>query len=206
MDIITDPAKIQEKSLEIIDNVLSPLAVKEEERDIIYRIVHATADFDIGEVTVISPDAVEKGRNALQAGASIITDVNMLRAGISLKKSDRWNYNVACYINDEDVREQAEEKGITRSMMSMRKAANISGEKIFVIGNAPTALAELIKLIRAEKVKPALVIGTPVGLVGAREAKSELEKLSTPHITIKGKKGGTAAAAAAANALIYLPE
>ncbi len=204
MDIITDPVKIQEKSLQIIDNVLSSLELAEEEREIIYRIVHATADFDIGEVTVISQNAVEKGRKALQSGADIITDVNMLKAGISLKKSKKWNYEVKCHINDRDVREKAKKAGITRSMMSMRKAAETSGEKVFVIGNAPTALVELINLIITNEVKPALVIGTPVGLVGAREAKRELEKLSVPHITIKGKKGGTAAAAAAANALIYL--
>ena len=204
MDIITDPEKIQEKSLKIIDSVLSGLKMSEEERDIVYRIVHATGDFDISEVTVISSGAVEAGRKALQRGAKIITDVNMLKAGISLKKTGKWNYVVNCHINDEDVRDEAERQGITRSMMSMRKAAKTPGEKIFVIGNAPTALVELIKLIREEKVEPALVIGTPVGLVGAREAKRELEKLPIPHITIRGKKGGTAAAAAAANALIYL--
>ncbi len=204
MELITDPEKIQNKSFEIIEEVLQGRELPEKKREIIYRIVHATADFDISEVTVFSENAVEEGRKALEKGARIITDVNMLRSGVSTSLSDDLGYSVECFIADEDVRSKAEEAGITRSMMAMRKAAEKTGESIYVIGNAPTALIELINLVRAERADPALIIGTPVGLVGAAEAKNELEKLAAPHITIRGKKGGTAAAAAAINALIYL--
>jgi len=202
-ELLTDPGKIEEKSFEIIEGVLAEYDLSGPEKDIVYRAVHATADFDIAEVVEISEEALSSGLETLRAGAKIITDVNMLKAGITAGRSEELDYEIECFIGEDEVRERAREKSITRSMMSMRKAAEMEGSKIFVIGNAPTALAELIDLVEAGRAEPGLIVATPVGLVGARRAKEKLLELDTPHITIRGKKGGTAAAAAIMNALIY---
>lgn len=202
-NFITDPKKIQEKSFSLIEEILGDMGLPPAEKNLVYRLVHATGDFDIPTATVISSKAVKAGRKALRSGARIITDVNMLKAGISRKKQEEWGYRINCFISEPEIKEMAEEEEITRSMASVRKAAQLEGEKIYVIGNAPTALVELLRLVEEKKARPSLIIGVPVGLVGAQEIKRELEEVDIPHITIRGKKGGTAAAASLTNALIY---
>ncbi|MFW5985285.1 MAG: precorrin-8X methylmutase [Halanaerobiaceae bacterium] len=204
MEII-DPQAIERKSMEIISEIIGQLDCSPGEEKIIKRVIHATADPEFAELVVISPQAIEQALNLFSQEINIVTDVNMLKAGISKKKLKELDMDINCFIAHREIIEQAQQEGITRSMMSMRKAVENPQNKIFVIGNAPTALFELIRLIqegKAEQVE--LIIGTPVGFVGASEAKEELKKLALPHITVTGRRGGSAVAASITNALLYM--
>src|SRR6056297_2037916 len=188
---IVDPEKIEEKSMEIIEKEIGKLNCSEEEKKVIKRVVHATADPDFVNLIQISHSALKSGLEALKKGVNIVTDVSMLKAGINKRKLASLGGKVNCYISDKDVAEKAKELGITRSMVSMRKAVEDKKNRILAIGNAPTALFEIIDLIKEGKVDFDLIVGTPVGFVGASESKEELAKLDIPHITVKGRKGGS---------------
>lgn len=204
MEIIQNPEAIEDKSMNIIEEEVADLECSSQEKKIIKRVIHATADFDFKELVIIAEDAVEAGLQALETGSNIVTDVNMLRAGINDRKLGSFGGELKCFISDDDVAKEAKEKGITRSMMSMRRAAQNPDNKIFAIGNAPTALFELMRLIKAGEADPELIIGTPVGFVGAKESKAELEKMDLPFITVRGRKGGSSVAASITNALLYM--
>jgi len=203
---IVDPEKIEEKSMEIIEKEIGKLDCSEEEKKVIKRVVHATADPDFVNLIQISHSALKSGLEALKKGVNIVTDVSMLKAGINKRKLASLGGKVNCYISDKDVAEKAKELGITRSMVSMRKAVEDKKNRILAIGNAPTALFEIIDLIKEGKVDFDLIVGTPVGFVGASESKEELAKLDIPHITVKGRKGGSPVAASIINALLYMIE
>jgi len=203
---IVDPEKIEEKSMEIIEKEIGKLNCSEEEKKVIKRVVHATADPDFVNLIQISHSALKSGLEALKKGVNIVTDVSMLKAGINKRKLASLRGKVNCYISDKDVAEKAKELGITRSMVSMRKAVEDKKNRILAIGNAPTALFEIIDLIKEGKVDFDLIVGTPVGFVGASESKEELAKLDIPHITVKGRKGGSPVAASIINALLYMIE
>ncbi len=204
MEILTDPKAIEQKSMQIINQELGELSCSEPEKKVIKRVVHATAEPELAEAVIISQQAVESGLQALQSGANVITDVSMLQAGINDRKVSKLGGEVNCFISNQKIAKEAKEEGITRSMMCMRRAVQNKDNKIFAIGNAPTALFELIRLVRDGKASPKLIVGTPVGFVGAKESKLELEKLDLPYITLRGRKGGSAAAASIVNALLYL--
>ncbi|KXS43891.1 MULTISPECIES: precorrin-8X methylmutase [unclassified Candidatus Frackibacter] len=204
MEIIKQPQAIEDKSMRIIEEEVSELDCTEQEKKIVKRVIHATADFDFKDLVIISDDAVEAGLKALKAGSNIVTDVNMLRAGINKRKLGALGGEVECFISDEEVAAKAKELDITRSMMAMRTAIKNPKNKVFAIGNAPTALFELMELIENGKVEPELIIGTPVGFVGAKESKAELEKMDIPFITVRGRKGGSSVAASITNALLYM--
>ena len=202
---IVDPQVIEKKSMEIIDNLIGDMNYTSGEKQIIKRVIHATADSEMVDLISISPQAVERSLCILQRNVNIVTDVNMVKAGISKQKCQELNLTLNCFISQSEVIDRAEEKGITRSMMAMRKAVKNRDNKIFVIGNAPTALFELINLIRnGEADQVELIIGTPVGFVGAAESKQELKKLEVPYITVNGKRGGSSVAVAITNALLYM--
>lgn len=204
MDFIIDPEEIEEKSMKIIKEKIKEFDFSSAEAQIVKRVVHATADFEYADLLVISEEAIERGATALREGADIVTDVNMLKEGITKGKIAEFGNQIHCFISDPETASQAQELGITRSMMSMRRAVQDSDNRVFAIGNAPTALFELIKLIRQGAVCPELVVGTPIGFVGASQSKSELEKLDIPHITVRGRKGGSPVAASIVNALLYM--
>ncbi|GAB6100470.1 precorrin-8X methylmutase [Halanaerocella petrolearia] len=204
MEILQDPKEIERRSMEIIKEEIGELDCSAKEEKVVKRVVHATADPEFTELVIISDEAIESGLQALESGANIVTDVNMLRAGINKRKVSALGGQVNCFISDKKVAKKAKEAGITRSMMCMRQAIKNKDNQVFVIGNAPTALFELIKLVKVDKANPALIIGTPVGFVGAKESKLELEKLDIPYITVRGRKGGSAVAASIMNALLYM--
>ncbi|MCK8825530.1 precorrin-8X methylmutase [Fuchsiella alkaliacetigena] len=204
MEIIKKPQDIENKSMKIIKAEVGDFDCSSEEEKIIKRVIHATADFDFKDLVIIADDAVEAGLKALRSGANIVTDVNMLRAGINERKLGALGGEIECFISDDQVAKDAKEEGITRSMMAMRKAVQNPQNKIFAIGNAPTALFELMELMEAGKAEPELIIGTPVGFVGAKESKAELEKMDIPFITVRGRKGGSSVAASITNALLYM--
>ncbi len=155
---------------------------------------------------VFSQGAVEQAVAALRSGYGIVTDTNMALSGISKVRLARFGTRVSCHVADPDVIETAKQEGITRSIAAMRKAVGDPVNRIFVIGNAPTALFELLRLTDEGTAKPALIIGLPVGFVGAEESKNALAASgqAIPFITNIGRKGGSNVAAAVVNALAIL--
>jgi precorrin-8X/cobalt-precorrin-8 methylmutase len=173
---------------------------------LVERIIHSTADFEFAELVRSSPGAIEIGVQSLRTGCAVLTDVHMVRVGISAQRLGALGGALHCLIDDDEVRARAAAEGSTRSTQSMRLAAErglLTGS-IIAIGNAPTALYEVIRLVR-EGARPALVVGVPVGFVGTAESKAALMELtSIPWIVTQGFKGGSTIAVAAVNALLRL--
>lgn len=173
---------------------------------VIERIIHTTADFEFAELVQTSPGAVEAGVRALQAGCAVLTDVHMVRVGISTTRLAALGGTLHCLIDDPAVAARAAAHGSTRGAQSMRLAAEqgLLDGGIVAIGNAPTALDELIRLVAAGA-RPALVVGVPVGFVGAAESKAALTRVTAvPWLVTTGRKGGSTIAVATVNALLRL--
>lgn len=197
------PMDIEKRSFEIIESHLKGIEIPDEQRDILKRVIHTSADFDYVKNLKFSCGAVEAALNALRNGAHIVTDTNMAYSGINKKSIHALGGEVHCFIADEDVASEAKKREITRAMVSMEKAASIDRPLIFAIGNAPTALIELDKLISEGKISPELIIGVPVGFVNVSESKELIMKSGVPYIVARGNKGGSNVAAAICNALLY---
>jgi precorrin-8X/cobalt-precorrin-8 methylmutase len=195
---------IEQESMRIIDERLGPpdgLGFTATELSVVKRVIHATADFDFKEIMRFSPGAVKAGVSALAGGCNIITDVKMVRSGVPARRLKPFGAELFCFSSDPDVIRAAADRGITRTAASMRKAAVLMNGAIVAVGNAPTALRELLALIKRSAAAPALVVGVPVGFVGAAEAKEELRGSGIEYITSVGNKGGSAVAAAIVNAI-----
>ena len=200
--IITDPMEIEKRSMEIIESGL-PKGIPEENKAVVKRVIHCTADFDYAENLAFSKDAVQKALSALKEGCDIITDTQMALAGINKAAASKLGCRIHCFMSDPDVAEKAKELGCTRAAISMEKAKELDRPLIFVIGNAPTALLKLKELIDAGEIAPLLVIGVPVGFVNVVESKNAIMETNVPYIISKGRKGGSNVAAAIVNALMY---
>ncbi|MEE9542972.1 MAG: precorrin-8X methylmutase, partial [Thermodesulfobacteriota bacterium] len=161
---------IEEESFRIIASELDESNFSEDRLPVVKRVIHATADFDFADILNFSPGAISAGLNAIRDGANIITDVTMVSSGIAKARLKPFNNNSSsrlyCFIGDSSVADVSKETGITRAAASMRKAAGFMDGAIVAIGNAPTALNELLRLIKTGKAAPRLVIGVPVGFVG----------------------------------------
>ncbi len=192
----SDIAKL---SHSIIDRRLGCDKFDDRTRAVVRRIIHATADFSFAESVRIAPDAVERGCKALDAGCPIICDVNMVKAGVT-----SVNNEILCEIKSKDVIKAAEEKGTTRAAAAMEKLKSRLEGSIVVIGNAPTALFKVMEIATNNGPKPALVIGLPVGFVGARESKLALIDSGLCYIANTNYRGGSPVAAAALNAVAAL--
>ena len=197
------PADIEKRSFAIITEELGGRTFPEGVAEVVKRVIHTSADFDYADNLCFSPDAVEQAKAALEAGATIVTDTNMALAGISKPTLAKLGGRAVCLMADEDVAREAKERGVTRATVSMEHAAKLDGPLIFAIGNAPTALIRLHELIGEGAVKPALVIGVPVGFVNVVESKELFLGGDTPYIIARGRKGGSNVAAAIVNALLY---
>jgi precorrin-8X/cobalt-precorrin-8 methylmutase len=197
---------IEDESMQIIDDEVGPHQYSKLEWSIVRRVIHATADFDFTgkNKMVFHKNAVMNGINALKEGCSIIVDVNGVIGGMNKQNPKDFGNKVICNISDPDIAEQAKKENKTRSQMSMRVAASEMNGGIVAIGNAPTALLEVIKMISEGLTKPALVIGIPVGFVSAAESKEELQMIDVPFVTNTGRKGGSSCAASIVNALFKL--
>lgn len=211
MSVHLAPEEIEAESFRIIDAEVGPHPWRPAEWPVVRRAIHTSADFDYARSMVFSPQVVARGVAALRKGRRIVTDTTMALSGIAKPRLERFGIGTACYVADPAVAREAKERGITRSILAMRKGAADSGNGIFIIGNAPTALFELLRLIREEGVRPALIVGLPVGFVGAAESKEALLALEEefpdiPFITNRGRKGGSTVAAAVVNALLILAE
>lgn len=201
---ISDPEKIEDTSLKIIDRLLKPSRLPEQEREVVRRVIHATTDLDYAKELAFHPEAIESGLSAIMDGKDIVCDVSMVKAGINEKALSDFGGRVICFINDESVVRQSSRLKIARAILAMRKASRFIDGAVISIGNAPTALFELCETVRSGKAKPALIIGIPVGFVGAAESKKELVSLKVPYITNSGAKGGSSVACAIVNALLIL--
>ena len=205
MDFIKKPMAIENRSMELIAPHLAELHLDERATKLYSRLIHASGDVGYAPITRVHPEAIDRAIEALKAGAHIYTDVEMVRTGINKKKLASFGGEVHCLVADPDVAVQAKELGITRSMVAMRKFGKALDGSIVAIGNAPTALFEVLRLVREEGIRPACIVGIPVGFVGAAESKAELaENGIVPYITVEGTKGGSPIAAAAINALMYI--
>jgi precorrin-8X/cobalt-precorrin-8 methylmutase len=200
------PEEIEQASMSIIERELAALGHEFDPAvmPVVTRIIHATADFDFADALAFSPGAIEAGMRALKRGAAVVTDTQMAAAGINKKTVAQYGGAVLCYMSDEDVAREAGERGLTRAVVSMERAALHAPEAIFAIGNAPTALLRVCELAAQGKIDPALVIGAPVGFVNVVESKEAVMKTASfPWIVARGRKGGSPVAAAIVNALLY---
>ncbi len=198
---------IEDASMEMIENEIGVHNYNENEWPIVRRVIHSTADFDFASKNklIFSENAVNSGLNALKNGCSIIVDVNGVLGGLNKQNPKDFGNKIICNISSSEVMELAKKQNKTRSQVSMRLAASDMEGGIVVIGNAPTALLEVIQMINEGLIKPALIIGIPVGFISASESKEELSKLpETAFITNIGRKGGSSSASAIVNALYKL--
>lgn len=197
------PMDIEKRSFEIITELLGERKLNPENELVIKRVIHTSADFDYADNLVFSPHAVQKGIEALRGGCDIVTDTQMAKAGINKTILGKLGGEVHCFMSDPDVAAEAKERGITRAIVSMERAAKLSKPCIFAIGNAPTALISLHEQIQAGTLHPALIVGVPVGFVNVVESKELILDTEVPHIVARGRKGGSNVAAAICNALLY---
>ena len=205
MDFIKEPMAIENRSMELIAPHLEGLGLDERATKLYSRLIHASGDVGYAPITRVHPEAIDRAIEALKAGAHIYTDVEMVRTGINKKKLASFGGEVHCLVADPEIAAEAKELGITRSMVAMRRFGKDLDGSIVAIGNAPTALFEVLRLVREEGIRPACIVGIPVGFVGAAESKAELaENGIVPYITVEGTKGGSPIAAAAINALMYI--
>ncbi|MEG2419815.1 MAG: precorrin-8X methylmutase, partial [Eubacterium sp.] len=196
---------IEKRSFEIITEELGRPLPKEV-AEIVKRIIHTTADFEYADLVEFKNDAVAKGIKALSQGKKIYADTSMIKVAVNKRAAEMQRVEIVNYVHDEDVRAEAAARGVTRSTVAMEKALGDEGVGIFAIGNAPTALYRLIEAIQEGKGKPDLIIGAPIGFVGAAESKAALDALDAlevPYIRINGRKGGSPVVAAILNAMLY---
>ena len=197
------PMEIEKRSFEIITEELGARKIDPEFELVVKRVIHTTADFDYYDNMAFSEHAVQKMMEAIRAGCDIVTDTTMAMSGINKKTLAQFGGQVHCFIGDADVADEAQQRGVTRSLVSMEKAAKLNKPLIFAVGNAPTALYSICDLYRAGKLNPELVIGVPVGFVNVVEAKEEVMKTIPNYIVARGRKGGSNVAAAIVNAALY---
>ena len=197
---------IEDESMRIIENEIGTNPYNEEEWPIVRRVIHSTADFDFARDNkiIFHKDAIRSGLVGLKNGCSIIVDVNGIIGLMNKQNPKDFGNSVVCNISEPSLMEEAKKQGKTRAEMSMRVAKEDMNGGIVVIGNAPTALLEVMKMIKEGITKPALVIGIPVGFVSAVESKAALAEMDVPFITNQGRKGGSPCASAIVNALYKL--
>jgi precorrin-8X/cobalt-precorrin-8 methylmutase len=206
MNYIKIPERIEYKSFEIIEEEMGPWRDEFSilEKPIIKRVIHTTADFEYMKLIKFSDGALLKGLELLKKGEKIYCDTSMIVSGINKRKTAKLGIELINLVHDEEVRKISSKKGTTRSMEAVEKALKVDKIKIFVIGNAPTALFKLKDLIDNGYEKPELIIGVPVGFVGAEESKKMLQNIDVPYITVEGRKGGSTVAVAIINGLLKM--
>ena len=200
---IVKPNEIEKRSMEIITQELNGRTWPEPQFSIVKRCIHTSADFDYADNLCFSENAAMLGVEALRRGAVIVTDTKMPWSGINKTKLAEYGGEAYCFMSDEDVAKEAQERGCTRAAICMERGAALGKEVIFAVGNAPTALIRLYELIQEGKVNPALIIGAPVGFVNVVEAKELIMTAGVPYIVPRGRKGGSNIAATICNAMLY---
>ncbi|ATM96462.1 cobalt-precorrin-8X methylmutase [Yersinia frederiksenii] len=204
MNYIKNPQEIEQNSFAIIGDIIAHerpdyVFVSEMHEAVIKRVIHTTADFDWLDILHFSPEVLSRIVEAISRGCTLYTDTTMAMSGINKTLLQQMGCECRCYISDSRVVESAPKLGITRSMAAVDIALAEPGEKLFVFGNAPTALFRLLE----RQAAPVAVIGVPVGFVGAAESKDALVESDLPCIAALGRKGGSNVAAAIINAILY---
>jgi precorrin-8X/cobalt-precorrin-8 methylmutase len=199
---------IEEVSMKIIESEIGIQGYTKAQWNIVRRVIHATADFDFAKPDkngiIFSTNAIENAFGAFKQRRHIVVDVDMVLSGINKKSVAKIGTNLICNISNKDVVEISKNQNKTRSTVAMRYSSKKIDGGIVVIGNAPTALYEVIKMVNEDTVRPSLVIGIPVGFVSASESKLELSKANVEFITNIGRKGGSPAASSIINALMLM--
>lgn len=204
MNFIKNPKAIEENSMEMIYPFIKDLDLTAEEITVYSRMIHASGDVDYGHLIQTSKGAVAAGIEALRRGCNIYCDVTMVQTGINKRALSVLGGEVFCRIAAPDVARRAKEKNVSRSMEAMNSFGRDLNGSIIAVGNAPTALFEALRMTKEEGITPALIVGIPVGFVGAAESKELLIRESTvPYITVRGTKGGSPIVASVINALLY---
>ncbi|MEK4079842.1 precorrin-8X methylmutase [Solibacillus sp. FSL K6-1126] len=205
--LTVDPDKIYDYSFAMIKEEMGEHSFTDEQWLVVRRVIHASADFELGRSMIFTDDAIEAGIQSILAGRHVVADVQMIESGSGRKRFQKHGGDLHCYIADKDVSIEAKKLGTTRAIISMQKATQLQEGGIYAIGNAPTALLELIRLIKEGLAKPDLIIGMPVGFVSAAESKAELAILEgIPFITNVGRKGGSTVTVAALNAISIMAD
>lgn len=181
--MITQPMEIESRSFEIIAPYLEKLNLRDAEKKIYSRIIHAAGDVEYTPIIKISETAIESAKAAILRGSNIFTDVEMVRTGINKRALKKFGGEVFCKVADDEIKEIALREKITRSMAAMRNFGENLNGAVVAIGNAPTALFEVLRLVKEKNILPAVIIGVPVGFVGAADSKAELaaQKKSSLH-------------------------
>jgi len=200
------PHEIEVRSMAIIDGLLPPGDWSPGERTVVKRLVHTSGDPSLASAVRFHPDAASAGVAALRAGALVFTDTHMVRIGVNESRVTDLGGTVECLIADEAVAAEARRTGRTRSACAMRAFGPRLDGAVVALGNAPTALREVLALAAEGVARPALVIGMPVGFVDAAESKDALMASDLIFIAIEGTRGGSPLAAAAVNALLRVAE
>ncbi|MGQ0594038.1 MAG: precorrin-8X methylmutase [Gammaproteobacteria bacterium] len=197
---------IEDGSFAIIDREAGPHDFPPAEWQVVRRVIHASADFEFKELMRFHPEAVRAGIAALCSGCPILVDVKMIAAGLNEERLASYGCTIRSFISDKDVIATAKSANTTRAIEAMRKAERLGllDGAIVAIGNAPTALLEVVRLARESGARPALVIGVPVGFVSAAESKDAALTLPVPYIVALGRKGGSPIAVAILHALLMI--
>jgi len=197
---------IEDRSFEIIEREVGRHHYNKDEWPIVRRVIHATADFDFarGNMIIFHRDAIQCGLKSLKNSCNIVVDVNGVIGGFNKENLKEFGNKVICNISDPNIATHAKKFNMTRAQTSMRMVSSEMNDGVVVIGNAPTALVEVIQMIKEKVTQPALIIGVPVGFVCAVESKEDLQTLQIPYITNMGRKGGSPCASAIVNALFKL--
>lgn len=199
-----EPDEIYKRSFAIIGEEFGDYAVEEKEMLVRTRIAHTTADVEFSKTFQFHQDAIAAGIKAIDQGKNIFTDVSMVSSGIRPRIPNDYKGELLCFLYDDEIGEEAKRRETTKSAAAMTKGAPFYKDGIVAIGNAPTALFELIDMIKEGRAQPALIVGVPVGFVGAAESKQELMELNIPYITNPDRRGGSPIAAAVVNGIIAL--
>ena len=199
------PSEIEKESFRIIRKELAEAGkvIPAEVEPTVVRVVHTTADFEYADTMEFSEDVIAKAKDAIRRGAHIVTDTNMALAGINKRALSLYGGEVHCFMADEDVAEEAKERGVTRAFVSMEKASKLNVPIIFAVGNAPTALASLHELWQEKSFRPEVIIAVPVGFVNVVEGKQLIREMDVPYIINAGRKGGSTVAVAICNSILY---
>jgi len=201
---VTSSDEIYQESFRKIRSLIEPyLSGKSDlEKELIVRVTHAAADAEIAEQVFFSRDAIMSGLHAITSGSDILVDTEMVKAGLYDPGLKIFGCKVKCYLHDERTQKLAREEGITKTAAAVRIAVQdgMIGD-VVVFGNSPTAVIELVKMVKAGKAKPSLIVATPCGFVNAAQSKELVTSLPVPWVTVKGSKGGSAVAATVVNFL-----
>jgi precorrin-8X/cobalt-precorrin-8 methylmutase len=198
------PDAILAESYRIIEAEIGPHPFGQLEWPVVRRMIHASGDLELSRLVCFSPGAAEAGVRAFQEGVPIVTDVRMVAAGIQMPLREALGVELHCFLDAPEVAHAAEASGMTRCACAMGLAVKALPEAVYVIGNAPTALSALSASVRRGEARPRLIVAMPVGFVGVLESKAETLALPVPVIAVRGRRGGSAVAAAAVNALLIL--